>query len=84
MADMTNASAPVYKSLLQPDLIIGVPKGVFVAILCGAVAMASLFGLWFALSAVVFYAPCYFLSKEDPHMLSMAMGSLLQPDYLEG
>jgi type IV secretory pathway VirB3-like protein len=84
MADLTKWAAPVHKSLQQPDLILGVPKEVFVMLLCAGIVLAALFGLLFAVSSVVFYLPCRLLSKEDPQMLSMALESLLQPDFLEG
>ena len=84
MATLTDFSVPVHKSLQQPDLILGIPKEILVLIACAAIVLAALLGPIFALTAVIFYAPCYFLSKEDPKMLSMALESLLQVDYLEG
>jgi type IV secretory pathway VirB3-like protein len=84
MANLTDFSAPVHKSLQQSDLILGVPKAVLALLLCASVVIASMLGLVFALSAVIFYIPCRILSKEDPRMLSMALESLFQVDYLEG
>jgi type IV secretory pathway VirB3-like protein len=84
MAALTDFALPVHKSLQQPDLILGVPKEILVLIFCAAIVIGSLLGPPFALSAVVFYVPSYFLSKEDPQMLGMALESLTQVDYLEG
>jgi hypothetical protein len=38
----------------------------------------------FIISGFLFYLPCYFLSKDDPAMLTIAMDNLFQIDYLEG
>jgi len=32
----------------------------------------------------VFYVPCLILTKKDPHMLTIALNSLIEPDRLEG
>jgi type IV secretory pathway VirB3-like protein len=84
MAALTDFALPVHKSLQQPDLILGVPKEILALIFCAAVVIGAMIGPAFALSAVVFYFPCRFLSKEDPQMLVMALDSLMQVDYLEG
>ena len=77
-------SCAVHKSLIQRDLILGVPKDILLILVASAVVLAAMLGPVFAASVVVFYVPCYFLSKEDPHMLSMALESLFQADWLEG
>jgi type IV secretory pathway TrbD component len=84
MANLTDFSLPVHKSLQQPDLIIGVPKEVLAVIVCAGVSLMAMLGLVFGLSALVFYLPCRILSKEDPLMLSIALESLFQVDWLEG
>jgi type IV secretory pathway VirB3-like protein len=84
MATLTDFSAPVHKSLQQSDLILGVPKEVFVLLLLAAVVLMAMLGPIFGLASVLFYIPCRLLSREDPRMLSMALESLLQPDFLEG
>jgi type IV secretory pathway VirB3-like protein len=82
--DLTSFSLPVHKSLQQPDLLLGLPKIVFVLILCLTIIFVNFFGPVFALSAVFFYLPCYFVSKTDPLLLAIALESLFQIDYLEG
>jgi type IV secretory pathway VirB3-like protein len=84
MANLTDFSLPVHKSLQQPDLILGVPKEALALILCSSIMLMAMLGLVFGLAAVVFYIPCRILSKEDPQMLSMALESLFQVDCLEG
>ncbi|MDR1074671.1 MAG: VirB3 family type IV secretion system protein [Treponema sp.] len=84
MANLTDFSLPVHKSLQQPDLILGVPKEVLAIIVCASVVLMAMLGLAFGLAAPVFYVSCRLLSKEDPRMLSMALESLAQVDRLEG
>jgi type IV secretory pathway VirB3-like protein len=82
--DLTQFSLPVHKSLQQPDLLLGLPKLVFVLILCLSIVMVNFFGPAFACAAVIFYIPCYFISRADPLLLTIALESLFQVDYLEG
>jgi hypothetical protein len=42
------------------------------------------FGFRVFLCGIIFYIPCYFLSKEDPDLLMIALDGLFQLDYLEG
>lgn len=77
-------STPVHKSFHQADLILGVQKGIFLILFLIFVIVGYLFGIIpsIAITAVL-YIPCYILTKKDPHMLSIALGSLLEPDRLE-
>jgi type IV secretory pathway VirB3-like protein len=84
MASLQDFSLPVHKSLQQPDLILGIPKPVLAMILCLTMILVYLLGFVFVISGVLFYVPCYFLSKEDPDMLTIALDHLFQVDYLEG
>jgi type IV secretory pathway VirB3-like protein len=84
MASLQDYAQPVHKSLQQPDLILGIPKPVLALILCLSMILVYLMGFLFILSGVIFYIPCYFLSKEDPAMLTIALDNLFQIDYLEG
>jgi type IV secretory pathway VirB3-like protein len=82
--ELTEFSLPVHKSLQQPDLLLGLPKIVAALILCLSIVFANLFGAVFALVGLVFYIPCYLISKQDSQLLTIAMESLFQVDYLEG
>jgi type IV secretory pathway VirB3-like protein len=84
MALLQDYALPVHKSLQQPDLILGIPKTVLALILCATMILVYLLGAVFAASGFVIYIPCYFLSREDPDMLTIALDSLFQVDYLEG
>jgi type IV secretory pathway VirB3-like protein len=82
--DLRDYALPVHKSLQQPELLLGLPRIVAALILCIAIVFVNLFGPLFALSALVFYVPCYFITKSDPLLLGIALESLFQLDYFEG
>jgi type IV secretory pathway VirB3-like protein len=84
MASLQDFSLPVHKSLQQPDLLLGIPKPVIALILCMTMILVYLLGFVFSLCGIILYIPCYFLSKEDPDLLIIALDSLFQLDYLEG
>ena len=82
---LTDYSMPVHKSFHQADLLLGVPKAIFLILFLCFVIISYLFGLILgAAITVVFYIPCFFLTKHDPHMLTVALNSLIEPDRLEG
>lgn len=82
--ELTQFSLPVHKSLQQPDLLLGLPKPVFVVILCLSIILVNFFGPFFAFASLVFYIPCFLISRVDPLLLLIALESLFQVDYLEG
>lgn len=82
---LTDFSMPVHKSFQQADLLLGVPKSIFLILFLILVLVSYLFGLILGvIITVVFYVPCFFLTKHDPHMLTVALNSLIEPDRLEG
>ncbi len=82
---LTDFSMPVHKSFQQADLVMGVPKSIFLILFLAFMIIAYLFGIILgAIVAVVLYLPCFILTKHDPHMLTVALNSLLEPDKLEG
>lgn len=82
---LTDFSMPVHKSFHQPDLILGVQKGIFLILFLLFALVGYLFGIIPSLIiTAIIYIPCFILTKKDPHMLLIALGSLLEPDRLEG
>jgi len=84
MASLQDFSLPVHKSLQQPDLVFGIPKVVLAIILCLTMILVYLLGFIFVLAGFAMYIPCYFVSKQDPDMLTIAIDNLFKIDYLEG
>lgn len=82
---LTDFSMPVHKSFQQADLLLGVPKTIFLILFMILVLVSYLFGIILGLIVpVLFYIPCFILTKHDPHMLTVALNSLIEPDRLEG
>jgi len=84
MTSLQDFALPVHKSLQQPDLILGIPKTVFALIICLTLILVYMLGFPFVFTGILFYLPCYFLSKDDPDLLTIALDSLSQADFLEG
>jgi type IV secretory pathway VirB3-like protein len=81
---LTDFSLPVHKSMHQPDLLLGIPKMVMMIIICFTIVIVTILGPWYFVIAIVLYIPCYFISKSDPSLLTIALDNLLQVDRLEG
>jgi type IV secretory pathway VirB3-like protein len=64
--------------------LLGIPKPVIALILCMTMILVYLLGFVFSLCGIILYIPCYFLSREDPDLLMIALDSLFQLDCLEG
>lgn len=77
-------SHPIHRSLLQPDLLLGVPKSVLLVLIVISIVFANLFGLVFASIGIILYIPCRLVSASDPHMLTVLFHALELPDMLEG
>lgn len=85
MKSLNDFSVPFFKSFQQSDLILGVQKPIFLLIFLVFVLISYLFGLIPGLIiTAVFYIPCRILTGIDPDMISIALSSLIEPDYLEG
>lgn len=84
MATLQDYSVLVHKSLQQPDLLLGIPKMIAAMIFCLTTLLVYLFGFGFTLVSVILYVPCRIISKDDPLLLTIALGSLFEMDELEG
>lgn len=82
---LNDFALPVHKSFQQADLLLGIPKSVFLILFLVMVLVSYLFGLILGIVVtVIVYIPCRLLTKHDPHMLTVALNSLIEPDKLEG
>lgn len=85
MKDLTDFSMPVFKSLQQEDLVLGVQKSIFIIILLIMVLVSYLFGMVPGIIVtLIFYVPVRILTGIDANMVSIALNSLIEPDFLEG
>ncbi len=74
----------IHRSLLQPDLMLGIPKTVLMILLVVSIIFANLFGFPFISIGIVLYIPCRLVSNSDAHMLTLLGRALQLPDMLEG
>lgn len=82
---LSDFSMPVHKSFQQADLLLGIPKSIFMLLFLVLVVVSYLFDLVLGgIVTVLFYIPCFVLTKKDPFMLTVALNSLIEPDSLEG
>ena len=81
---ITNYSISIHKSLMQPDLILGIPKQILILIACITMCLVYLIGFVFIFAGLVMYIPCYLISKDDPLTLIILLESLFEPDRMEG
>lgn len=85
MKDITDFALPIHKAFQQEDLLLGVQKGIFLILLLLLVLISYLFSLVLGIIITLcLYIPCRILTKKDPHMLTIALNSLFEPDKLEG
>lgn len=82
---LTDFSMPCHKCFQQEDLLLGVQKSIFIILFLIFAIISYLFGIILGGSiTLVLYIPCRILTKKDPHMLTIALNSLIEPDKLEG
>lgn len=86
MKSLNDYAIPIFKGFQQEDLLLGVQKPIFIGILLLLVLSWYLFGTIPAVViTAVIYIPCYFITKHDANMLSIALSALFaEPDELEG
>lgn len=84
-ASLDDFAMPVHKCFEQNDFILGVQKPVFLIIVLAFILVSYLFGLVPGIIiGVVAYVPCRILTNHDPNMITIALSSLIEPDFLEG
>ncbi len=76
-------SLPVYRCLMQRDLIAGVSKLTLAVILGVPGFLVMAFSLWWlAIPALPSYLVLRHLTKNDPYIVETILESLMQPDHL--
>lgn len=74
-------SIPVRRSLLQRELVFGVPlAGLLALIISGTLFIYILEQYWFIAVIVVAYVVMRVLTKKDPYMIDMLQKHLSQKD----
>jgi len=75
---------PVFRSLVFPTLIFGMPRKFFITL--ATATMAVVFGLgqiWFAPLSVVLAVIFYFISKDDPYFFDIYLETIKLPEAFD-
>lgn len=75
---------PFHKSLLQPNLIFGVPATLFYIMVLGAFYIGLAFSFKYALFILPVFIIVRMICKSDPDYLTILFDCILEPDHLEG
>ena len=83
MVDMSGYKQPVHRSLLQREMIGGVPQaGLFILFLLGLIFIYGL-GLYFVIVPIaLLYFVMRHLTKQDPWFIDIVLDNIMQKDRL--
>jgi type IV secretory pathway VirB3-like protein len=74
---------PVHRSLIQRDLILGIPSiGMLILLLLGVFTLYYLQQLIFVPIIAVLYIVMRVMTKKDPHLIDIIIEHVNQKDYL--
>ena len=82
MNEKNNTEIRVYKSLLEPQTVMGIPKKIFIwnmLLLVGAYILTNNFII--ILSAAVMFMISYIVSQKEPLFLDILLKFLQKKDY---
>ncbi len=75
---------PIFKSLIPPQLIFGMPRKLFVAVITATVAIVfSLGQLWFIPVAVILVIIFSAMSKQDPYFFDISSALIKLPKVMD-
>ncbi len=81
MLDMSEYRKPVHRSLLQREMIAGVPQVGLLFILCLGLVFIYGFELYLAIVPIILiYFVMRHLSKKDNWMIDIALANIMQKD----
>lgn len=76
-------SQTVHRSLLQRDLVLGIPAmGMMILLLLGVFTVYVLKQYYFAIILIVLYFVMKILTKKDPYLIDILIEHVNQKDFL--
>lgn len=76
-------AVPVHRSLMQRDLILGIPAiGMLILLLAGVFTMYILRQYYFGFFLAALYIMMRLLTKKDPYLIDILFEHVNQKDYL--
>jgi len=83
MVDMSEYKIPVHRSLLQREMIGGIPQaGLFVVFMLGIIFVYGFKLYFFSVPIAILYFVMRHLTKEDQWFIDMILENVMQKDKL--
>jgi type IV secretory pathway VirB3-like protein len=83
MISTQSYSTPVHRSLLQRELIIGIPQaGLLILLFLGFVFMYMAEMYFMAIPIAILYILMRVLTKKDPYLIDILIGHINEKDFL--
>jgi len=81
MVDMSQFKLPIHRSLLQRELVAGVPQaGIFILFLLGLIFVYGLRMYFVIVPIVLIYFIMRHLTKQDPWLIDIVLDNIMQKD----
>ena len=81
MVDMRHRSLKARRSLLQRDLMAGIPVSGLLLVFCLSVVFVYVFKMWFMIvPVVILYCVMRWLTARDPWMIEIVLDNIGQKD----
>jgi type IV secretory pathway VirB3-like protein len=83
MVDMSQYKKPVHRSLLQRELVAGIPQvGMFLLFMLGLIFIYGFRIYWAIIPIVLFYFVMRFMTKKDQWFIDIVLENIKQKDIL--
>jgi type IV secretory pathway VirB3-like protein len=83
MVDMSQYKQPVHRSLLQREMIGGIPQaGLFILFILGLIFIYALELYFTIIPIALFYLVMRHLTKKDPWFIDIVLDNIMQKDRL--
>lgn len=84
LTSITDFKIPVHRSLLQPDMLMGIGTNAATMLLVLTILCMQIVGLWFIFISVGIYFVLRILCKSDPYLLEQLLDNILEQDMYHG
>lgn len=80
LTSITDFKISVHRSLLQPDMFMGIGTSPAIILLVVTILCMELVGLWFIFISIGIYFILRILCKSDPYLLEQLLENILEQD----
>ena len=84
LTSITDFKITVHRSLLQPDMLMGIGTNAATMLLVVTILCMQIVGLWFIFISVGIYFVLRILCKSDPYLLEQLLDNILEQDMYHG